>query len=98
LPSLEDLHQHFKDKPFALLSIDVGEKKDVVHTFVRERGLTSRFLLDEDISVSNRYGIRSHPVKFLIDAEGKVIGTAQGYRKWDTEEMKSLIQLLLYSA
>lgn len=97
MPSLERLHQDFKDKPFSLLAIDVGEKKETVLEFVEARGLSFQFLLDEDTQVSKRYGIRSHPMKFLINKEGNVIGTAIGYREWNTEEMKQLIQTLTES-
>jgi peroxiredoxin len=95
LPSLENLHQHFKDKNFTLLAVDVGEKKETVQRFVHDQGLSFRFLLDEDGQVSAEYGIRSHPMKFLIDKKGNIVGIAQGFREWDKEEMKSLVQLLI---
>ena len=94
MPSLERLHRDFRDKPFSLLAIDVGENKETVLKFVEARGLSFQFLLDEDTEVSKRYGIRSHPMKFLIDKEGNLIGTAIGYREWNTEEMKQLIRIL----
>jgi peroxiredoxin len=97
LPSLENLHQEFKDKNFTLLAVDVGEKEETVQRFVHDQGLSFRFLLDEDGQVSAQYGIRSHPMKFLIDKKGNVAGIAQGYREWDKEEMKSLIKLLMIS-
>jgi peroxiredoxin len=97
LPSLESLHQHFRGKPFTLLAVDVGEEREVVQKFVRSRGLSFKFLLDEDGQVSARYGIRGHPMKFLVDMKGNLIGIARGYNKWDTEEMKSLIQMLMSS-
>jgi peroxiredoxin len=80
-----------------LLAIDVGEKKEKVLKFVEARGLSFTFLLDEDAQVSTQYGIRSHPMKFLINAEGNLIGVAYGYREWDNTEMKSLIEVLINS-
>jgi peroxiredoxin len=75
--------------------VDVGEKKETVQRFVHDQGLSFRFLLDEDGQVSAEYGIRSHPMKFLIDKKGNIVGIAQGFREWDKEEMKSLVQLLI---
>jgi peroxiredoxin len=98
LPSLENLYQHFKGEQFALLAIDVGEKKDKVERYVRERGYSFEFLLDEDQQVTAKYGVRAHPMKFLINMNGDLIGIGHGYREWDTEEMKSLIQRLISSA
>jgi peroxiredoxin len=94
LPSLERLHRDLKDRPFSLLAIDVGENKEKVLKFVEARGLSFQFLLDEDSQVSQQYGVRSHPMKFLINKEGNVIGAALGYREWNTEEMKQLIRIL----
>lgn len=97
MPSLEALYQEFKNKNFTLLAVDVGEHEETVQQFVRDRGFSFRFLLDEDGQVSAQYGVRSHPMKFLIDKNGNLIGIAYGYREWDTEEMKSLVQLLINS-
>ena len=41
------------------------------------------------------YGVSSTPVKFLIDAEGNMIGAAMGYREWNSDEVKSLISGLI---
>ena len=94
-PSLENLHQNFKEQSFSLLAIDVGETKETVLAFVEDNNLSFTFLLDEDKQVSARYGVRSHPMNFLINKKGDLIGVSRGYREWDTEEMKKLISLLL---
>ena len=97
MPSLEKLSQHFKDKPFSILAIDVGEEKETVLRFVEDRNLSFTFLLDQDTDVSSRYGVRSHPMKFLIDKGGQLIGVSLGYREWNTDDMKSIIQALISS-
>jgi peroxiredoxin len=84
--------------PFVILAVDVGESRNTVEQFVRKKGLTLPFLLDEKTEVSSQYGVRSHPMKFLIDTQGDLTGIAYGYRKWDTKEMISLIRTLVDSA
>ena len=64
-------------------------------SYLRTHGLTFVNLLDRDGKVSALYGVNSTPVKFLIDTEGNMIGTALGYREWDKDEIRSLIQLLI---
>ena len=95
MPSLENLYQHFKGEPFAILAVNVKEKREVVKRFVSGKGLSFPVLVDEDGKVTTLYGVRSHPMKFLIDARGNLIGIASGYREWDTDEMKSLIRSLI---
>ncbi len=95
MPSLENLHHDYKDEPFVLLAINVQEKRNIVQEFTRSKGLSFRFLLDEDRQVSDLYDVRSHPMKFFIDAEGNLVGKALGYREWDNNKIKSLINLMI---
>jgi thioredoxin-related protein len=95
LPSLEDLHQEFKDKPFALVAINLKESRDAVLNQVRSAGLSYTNLLDNDGKISAIYGVSSTPVKFVIDAKGNMVAAALGYREWDRDEFKSLINILM---
>ena len=95
MPSLESLNQHFKDKPFALLGIDLREKKSLVERYVRDNGITYTNLIDKTGEVSALLGVNSTPVKFLIDAEGNMAGAAIGYREWNSDEVKELIETLI---
>jgi len=63
-----------------------------------KKGYTMPALLDYDGKVSAQYDVRSHPMKFLISKSGRLIGIAKGYREWDADEMKQLIQALMSSA
>jgi hypothetical protein len=90
-----NLDQHFKGQPFAIVAVDVREKEETVIKYVQSQSLSYVNLLDPDGSVGALYGVSSTPVKFLIDANGNVVGRALGYREWDGDEMKELIQLLI---
>ncbi len=77
------------------MAIDVGEEKETVREFFKNQEVSFKNLLDTDAKVSRSYGVRSHPMKFLINSEGELIGVAGGYREWDTDEMKALIERLI---
>jgi thioredoxin-related protein len=62
---------------------------------VRDNNLTYTNLIDETGNVSGQYGVSSTPVKFLIDAEGNMIGAAMGYREWDSDEVKAMIETVM---
>jgi peroxiredoxin len=85
------------DERFVLFTISVQEERETVERFMREKGYSLAVLLDEDGFVSGQYDVRMHPMKVLIDTEGRVIGSAVGYREWYGEEMKALIRQLLSS-
>jgi cytochrome c biogenesis protein CcmG/thiol:disulfide interchange protein DsbE len=95
LPSLENLHQEFRGRPFALVAINLKEGRDAVLNLVRSEGITYTNLLDEDGKVSAAYGVSSTPMKFLIDAKGDLIAAALGYREWDGNDAIALINALI---
>jgi len=95
LPSLEKLHQEFKNSPFALIAIDIKEDRNTVLKHIKSNGLSYTNLLDEEGTVSAMYGVSSTPIKFIIDKDGYMIGTVLGYRDWNKDEMKSLIRALI---
>jgi len=91
------LHNQFSDSEFILLAVDVGEKRETVQKFIRDKGYSFLNVLDENKTVSAQYGVRSHPMKFLINKNGELIGLAKGYRQWDTDKMKLLVRSLIES-
>jgi peroxiredoxin len=95
LPSLERLHRHFKGEGFVLLNVDVGERSEWVKRFAEENDLSFPVLLDVDSEVASLYGVRAHPLAFLVDTEGYIAGIAHGYRNWDRDEMKALVGSML---
>jgi peroxiredoxin len=95
LPSLENLKHSYKDKPFKVLLISVMEPQETIKNYLKRENLSLRVLLDDFGKVSTQYNIRSHPVKFLIDSEGKLMATGLGYRNWDSEEMNKLVNILI---
>jgi len=95
LPSLERLYQHFKDRPFIIIGVDIQEEKSRVKETMERFGITYPNILDRDGKVSALYGVSSTPTKFLIDKKGRLIGRTLGYREWDSKEIKRLIELLV---
>lgn len=77
------------------MGIDLGESKKTVEKFIRQHGISYDNLLDQNGDISALYGVRSTPMKYIIDADGNMVGAALGYREWDDEGMRSLIDLLI---
>ena len=74
------------------------EPSETVKNYLKQENLSLRVLLDNFGKVSTQYNIRSHPVKFLIDSEGKLMATGLGYRDWNSEEMNKLVNALIQNA
>lgn len=89
------LYEEFKNNDLVVLGVDVEEKKKIVKRYVKKEKLPFPILLDTDGSVARNYGIRSHPIHFLIDRQGKIIGKVMGARNWASIESLDLIRFLV---
>ncbi len=88
------LYEEFKNSGLVVLAVDVQENRKTVKRYVEKQKMPFPVLLDRDGSVARNYGIRSHPVHFLIDRQGKIIGTALGARDWASAASRDLIRSL----
>lgn len=95
MPSLVKLYEEFKDSGLVVVGVDVREKSEIVEKYVKKAKVLFPILLDKDGSVARDYGIRSHPVHFIIDRQGQMIGKVMGARNWASVESRDLIRALI---
>ena len=98
MPSMETIHQHYKDKDFTVVAIssDEGGKADI-DPFVEKLGVTFPILMDADKAVSSVYGAINLPLSFILNPEGMVIAGSEGARDWSSEEAMSVLEEMLES-
>ena len=97
MPSMEKLHQKFKDKDFVMVAINLQESAEKVKQFYKEYKLTFTALLDTTGDVGAGLGIRSIPTTFILDKNGRIIGKALGPREWEGEKSIALFEYLIES-
>jgi peroxiredoxin len=95
MPSLVKLYKEFEDTDFVVLAIDIAEKKEIVRKYLSKAKLPFPVLLDTDGKVAARYGVRAHPAHFIIDGQGKLVGSAIGARDWASDASRNLIRILV---
>jgi len=95
MPSMEKLHQKFKDKDFAMLGINLQESDATVLKFYKENKLTFTTLLDSAGDVGAAFGIRGIPTTFILDKNGIIIGRVMGPREWDSRDAFALFEYLI---
>jgi len=71
----------------------VGEEPETVRKFMAENGYTFPVLLDPGF-VAQMYGVKQHPMKFLVDPEGRLVAYSIGYGQWDLPQMDALAREL----
>jgi thiol-disulfide isomerase/thioredoxin len=97
MPSMEAIHQDFKDKPFAVLAVNEWENPDLVFPWIGQLTLFPGFpiLFDADGVVAGQYGIKGLPTTVIIDRQGRIVYRAVGGRDFDHPEVRRLILDLL---
>jgi len=95
MPSMEKLHQKFKDKDFAMIAINLQESASTVISFFKEYKLTFTALLDITGDVGAGFGIRAIPTTLILDKQGKLIGKVLGPREWNSSEAFALFEYLI---
>lgn len=98
MPGLAMLQQRHADQPFAVMTIDAGEKKDQVRRVVELADFTLPVLLDTDRRVFGAWGVENLPTSFLVDADGRIRYRLVGGTDWDGTELDTLIDSLLPDA
>ena len=94
MPSMEKLHQKFKDKDFVMLAINLQESASKIKQFYKEYKLTFTTLLDTTGDVGTGFGIRSIPTTFILDKKGIMIGKVLGPREWEGKKSIALFEYL----
>ena len=94
MPSMEKLHQKFKDKDFVMVAINLQESAARVKQFYKQYQLTFTTLLDITGDVGAALGINAIPTTLILDKNGKIIGKALGPREWGSKESMTLFEYL----
>jgi len=95
MPSMEKLHQKFKDQDFAMVTVNIQESAAQVEKFYKNFKLTFTALLDTTGEVAIGFRIRSIPTTFIVDKSGRIIGTIMGPREWDAKKAVALFEHLI---
>ena len=94
MPAMEKLHQKFKNKDFAMVTINLQESASQAKQFFKDFELTFTALLDSDGEVGAYFMITAIPTTFILDKEGIIIGKVMGPREWDGKKAFALFKHL----
>jgi len=96
LSSLQRLQQLFHDKPFKILTIDVGEPTELIRPFLEQVGATDlTVLLDTHGKSHKDWNIYVFPTNFLLDQSGNIRYAAVGAMDWEESAVVEIFDSLL---
>jgi cytochrome c biogenesis protein CcmG/thiol:disulfide interchange protein DsbE len=96
MPSIERLHQRFKDTDFRVLAVSIDEDAaDKVLKFANDLGVTFDILHDQSGAIQGIYQTVGVPESFIIDRDGVIVKKVIGDSEWDNPVNITLVQRLL---
>lgn len=79
MPELEKLHEKYAEKGLEYLAVNVSDEADSIATFLEQRGLHPKTVVDADGDVGSAYNVSGIPLILIVDAEGRVQSATEGY-------------------
>ena len=87
IPELIKLAEIFKDRPFAILAVNVGEKKHKLAGFVKKMDEHMVILMDTESTNFESWKGIGLPSTFVLDPAGKIRYEAYGAVNWDRPDV-----------
>jgi peroxiredoxin len=97
LPAYEKMYSELGNVEFEIIAINVDEHIDDGIAFLEDHPVSYPVLADPDGEVGIPYGVRSLPISYLIDREGRIVQRYRSYKIGDEIQLKKLIEELLGS-
>jgi thiol-disulfide isomerase/thioredoxin len=95
LPSMNRLKERFRDRPFEVLAVDVGDRPDRVRGFLEKLPVAFPVLLDEESTSMRDWRVRGLPTSFVLDPEGRIRYWYVGELDWSAPGVVSAIEGIL---
>lgn len=92
MPDIEKYYQETKGTDIVILAVNVGDDKNTVESFIRDKGYNFKVLLDTTGEVSQLYQVAGIPTSYFIDTEGYLDDGAEG--AISLESMKEFVDNL----
>lgn len=87
IPSLGRLQEKLKDKPFRIVSVNIGESEERIREFAKRVPIAFPVLLDEESETARDWNIYAYPSNYLLNPEGEITHAYRGALGWDEPEV-----------
>jgi peroxiredoxin len=97
LPYLQELHEKYSEEGFMLITIseDSPKSQSKVRPYVRSKRYTFPVLLDPNSEVLRLFQGSTLPYRVIIDEDGNIVETHQGYNPGDEVILEEKVRELL---
>jgi peroxiredoxin len=95
MPSVQRVHDAFKDKDVVVLAVSIdGAGEKAVQSFIAKRGYTFAMPVDARMDVARQFGVRGLPTTYVINRQGAIVAHGFGPVDFDSPAFVQYIQAL----
>jgi peroxiredoxin len=95
MPSVQRVHEAFRDKDVVVLAISVdGGGEKAVKSFMAKRGYTFTTPVDVRMDIARKFGVRGVPTTYVINRQGAIVAHGFGPVDFDSPAFVQYIQTL----
>jgi len=95
MPSVQRVHEAFKDKDVVVLAISIdGGGEKVVKSFVAKHGYPFTTPVDTRMETARKFGVRGVPTTYVINRQGAIVAHGFGPVDFDSPAFVQYIQAL----
>ncbi len=95
IPSLSRLVKGMENKPFKVVTINIGESAERIERFIQSIPVNFEILLDRKGHAVRDWKVYAYPSNFLLDKEGRIQYAYRGALEWDAPPIVETIEGLL---
>ena len=94
-PWMNTLHDRYADRGLRIVAINLDEDRAAAEAFLRETAPRFAIAWDPAADSAERFGLIGMPSSWLIDGEGRIIGSHVGFRSRDAARLEARIEAAL---
>jgi len=95
MPSMEQLQARFKDRPFTVLAVNMGEDEATIRAFLARVPVKFQVALDRDGAALKRWKVYVFPTSYIVGKDGTLRFAVVGDLDWDAPEVVTALEALL---
>ena len=95
LPAYDKMYQELGNTEFEFIAINVDEDTEDGIFFLEDHPVSYPVLADPEGEIGIPYRVRSLPVSFLLDREGRIVQSFRSYQPGDEIDIRQQIENLL---
>lgn len=94
-PWMEQMHQRYKDLGLHIVAISLDQKRDIIDRFLKNHTASFTILHDTEGSSAEAFKVRGMPSSYLIDRQGNLRLSHEGFNDADKPKLERKIKQLL---